>query len=112
MSAPDTNLKTQKRRHRGPLIGIGLAVVFAVSIILYWVFQEVATTGNPQGADTRTEGAPSGEEGALPPTADPVTPMTPPAPEDAPPTAPADQDAAPPAPADPDAAPTAPAPAE
>ncbi|KUP94656.1 hypothetical protein [Tritonibacter horizontis] len=37
MSAPDTNLNKQKRRHRGPLIGIGLVAIFGVGLILYWV---------------------------------------------------------------------------
>ncbi len=29
MSAPDTNLEKQKRRHWGPLLGIALAIVLA-----------------------------------------------------------------------------------
>lgn len=37
MSPPDTNLETQKRRHRVPLIGMGLVVVLAVGLILFWI---------------------------------------------------------------------------
>lgn len=33
MSAPDTNLKKQTRRHRGPLIGMALAVILAVAFL-------------------------------------------------------------------------------
>ena len=29
MSAPQTDVEKQERRHRGPLIGIALAVIFA-----------------------------------------------------------------------------------
>ena len=29
MSSSNTNIETQARRHRGPLVGIALAVVFA-----------------------------------------------------------------------------------
>lgn len=29
MSAPDTNIETQKKRHRGPLSGIALGLTFA-----------------------------------------------------------------------------------
>ncbi|MEM7709429.1 MAG: hypothetical protein AAF264_01495 [Pseudomonadota bacterium] len=34
MSAPDTNIKKQEKRHAGPLIGIGAGVVFA-GILLF-----------------------------------------------------------------------------
>lgn len=43
MSPPDTNLEKQKRRHRGPLIGMGIVVVFAVALILYWIAELVVT---------------------------------------------------------------------
>lgn len=44
MSAPDTTLDKQKRRHRGPLIGMALAGAFGLMLILYWLFEEAATT--------------------------------------------------------------------
>ncbi|UWQ16244.1 hypothetical protein [Jannaschia sp. M317] len=37
MSAPDTNLDRQKKRHAGPLIGIGAGVVFAGILIFVYV---------------------------------------------------------------------------
>ncbi|MGR3435169.1 MAG: hypothetical protein ACU0CO_09830 [Shimia sp.] len=38
MSAPDTNVEKQKRRHRGPLRGIAFAVAFAgVLLVLYMI---------------------------------------------------------------------------
>lgn len=49
MTPPDTNLKKQKRRHRGPLFGIAIAVLFGVGIILYWVS---ALFDEPAGPDT------------------------------------------------------------
>ncbi|MCC5958761.1 MAG: hypothetical protein JJU08_05435 [Rhodobacteraceae bacterium] len=33
MSAPDTNLKKQTWRHRGPLVGMALAVILAVAFL-------------------------------------------------------------------------------
>jgi hypothetical protein len=50
MSAPKTNIETQKRRHIGPLIGMALVVFFGVGLILYWQFEEAAQGDSP-GAD-------------------------------------------------------------
>jgi len=61
MSAPRTNIETQKRRHRGPLLGMIAAVLFGVSLIVYWLIEEVATADNP------TVAAPEAQNtGALP----------------------------------------------
>ncbi len=51
MSAPHTNLETQKRRHRGPLIGMALVAIFGVALIVYWQFEEAAE-GNSPTSDT------------------------------------------------------------
>jgi hypothetical protein len=51
MSAPQTNIETQKRRHRGPLIGMAVAVLFGVMLIVYWLLEESATADNPQGSE-------------------------------------------------------------
>jgi hypothetical protein len=51
MSAPRTNLETQKRRHRGPLIGMALVAIFGVGLIVYWQFEEAAD-GNSPAPDT------------------------------------------------------------
>lgn len=34
MSAPDTNIEKQKKRHRPPLIGIASAVIFGVGMLI------------------------------------------------------------------------------
>lgn len=47
MSAPRTNLETEKRRHIAPLIGMALAVIFGVGLIVYWQFEEAAGGNSP-----------------------------------------------------------------
>ena len=47
MSAPKTNLETEKRRHMGPLIGMALVVIFGVGLIIYWQFEEAAHGNSP-----------------------------------------------------------------
>lgn len=37
MSAPDTNIDTQKRRHRGPLTGLTLALIGVAALFLAWL---------------------------------------------------------------------------
>ncbi|MEP3333536.1 hypothetical protein [Sedimentitalea sp.] len=51
MSPPDTNLKKQEHRHRGPLLGIALAVVFAIGVILYWIADEAVVAPGPETGD-------------------------------------------------------------
>lgn len=69
MSAPRTNIETQKRRHIAPLIGMALVVIFGVGLIVYWQFEEVAEGNSPtpdavQPAETGTQpaAAPVAEE--------------------------------------------------
>lgn len=64
MSAPRTNLETEKRRHVVPLVGIALVVVFAVGLIVFWQFEEAARGNSP----TPDAAAPS--ESAGPPAQD------------------------------------------
>lgn len=47
MSAPETNLERQKKRHIGPLGGMLLVVAFAA--ILFGVFYILATDGEETG---------------------------------------------------------------
>lgn len=54
MSAPHTNIKVQKRRHRGPLIGMAVVVVFAVGLIIYWLFEEAANGESRQNPDSES----------------------------------------------------------
>ncbi len=77
MSAPQTNLATQERRHRGPIIGIIAVVGFAL-ILLFWLMMDTADQGTPADnnaseIDGRT-GAPVDvppADPAQPPVADP-----------------------------------------
>jgi len=56
MSAPQTNIEKQKRRHRGPLVGM-IVVVIAVGLgYLWWVGYEVAESNPPQGSQTQIDG--------------------------------------------------------
>lgn len=36
MSAPQTNLERQKQRHRGPLIGISIVLLFVLLFVFFW----------------------------------------------------------------------------
>jgi hypothetical protein len=62
MSAPRTNIETQKRRRWVPLAGMALVVLFGVGLILYWIFEEVATAPEDVGEEVRPILAPPGAE--------------------------------------------------
>ncbi|WP_145109533.1 hypothetical protein [Cereibacter sediminicola] len=66
MSASDNNIDKQKRRHRGPLIGIAVVVIFALGYLVWWFGYEVAEGNPPQGADVQMDGR-TGETGAAAP---------------------------------------------
>ncbi len=68
MSAPNTNIEKQARRHRGPLIGMALAVLFGVALIVYWLFEESAQS------DPSAPLEPQGQVQEAPTSAAPVTP--------------------------------------
>lgn len=96
MAAPDTNIKTQKRRHRGLLIGIALGMLLGVTLMLFWFFEDVAKANDPQSgappsegrkspdggaregtlSDVQPEPEPSGEQASTPSRPDPSTPST------------------------------------
>jgi hypothetical protein len=61
MSAPNTDPEKQKRGHRVPLIGMGVAAVFGVVLIIFWLFgaAEDAPTVDPDAGET----APAATEG-------------------------------------------------
>ena len=95
MSAPQTNLATQSRWHRAPIIGMAVVVAFALGL-LFWQMAMVSDAGTPvdSGAaqiDGRTGDTvpdatpPTTPDGDLPapalpdPAPDlPVSPITPP----------------------------------
>lgn len=87
MSAPQTDMEKQTRRHRWPLIGMAVVVIFGVFLIGYWLFEEAAQTEQPEAevpagsADIETAPQVAPEAGAPTPTA-PTAPAapTPPAP--------------------------------
>ncbi|MDZ4310913.1 MAG: hypothetical protein U1A24_10220 [Cypionkella sp.] len=68
MSAPNTNIEKQARRHRGPLIGMALAAVFGVGLIVFWLFEESSQSDPPAPQD------PQGQVQEAPTSAAPVTP--------------------------------------
>ncbi|MEM7644364.1 MAG: hypothetical protein AAF366_17840 [Pseudomonadota bacterium] len=58
MTAPDTNLKKQKKRHAGPLIGFVAVVVFAgIILFAFLTFQADPTTDGDPIADAEPEEA-------------------------------------------------------
>lgn len=79
MSAPDTNLKKQKRRHRGPIIGI-TAVLVVVAVLLLWMFSRTVSDAPEPAAESgpaeEAVTAPVEGEAAEPqaPALDPVEP--------------------------------------
>jgi hypothetical protein len=42
MSAPDTNLKKQEKRHAGPLIGISAGILLVIVLITGFIFLQVS----------------------------------------------------------------------
>ncbi|MBY6003596.1 hypothetical protein KUV62_06740 [Salipiger bermudensis] len=66
MSAPDTNIKTQEKQHKGPLVGIwgGLGIV-AILLVgwLAWVFA-AADDSEPAAATTEPAAATETEAGS------------------------------------------------
>lgn len=50
MSAPDTNIDKQKRRHWAPLVGSVLVAVFGIAMILWWLTDESAQAPGPETA--------------------------------------------------------------
>ncbi len=64
MSAPEPDLARQQRRHRGPLVGMALAVLLAILGFVWWLGHEV------DGADP----AAPATEAPLPPSQ--ITPQT------------------------------------
>jgi hypothetical protein len=47
MSAPQTNIEKQRRRHIGPLIGITVVLIFVGAILMYWLTYEAAEGASP-----------------------------------------------------------------
>ncbi|WP_424972790.1 hypothetical protein [Dinoroseobacter sp. S76] len=56
MSAPDTDLETQKKRHIGPLVGMGAAVAFAAILLVGYLFLLAERGTPPVEPDARIDG--------------------------------------------------------
>lgn len=61
MSAPDTNLEKQKRRHVGPIIGISAGLVFVTIILVAYLFfiaspEDNTPDNTPTGEAFQTDG--------------------------------------------------------
>lgn len=56
MANPDPNLRPdlrrERERHAGPLIGIALVVIFAVALIFWWLMDEAADAPGPDSTTT------------------------------------------------------------
>ena len=63
MSAPQTNIEKQKRWHRGPLVGIVVAVLFVLGLFAYWLMYETHTNSDaatdPDGGQLSPGGNPT-----------------------------------------------------
>jgi len=88
MSAPDTSLKKQRRRHKGPLIGMAVAILVGGTLLVWLLMRtfgdapDDAAEPTPPSAETTTgipaEGSPTGATD----TGAPGTVLDSPAPED------------------------------
>lgn len=56
MSAPDTNIDKQKKRHKPSLFGIGGAAVFGVVLLIAFITWTTMQGQEPQGADVQVDG--------------------------------------------------------
>ncbi len=72
MSAPRTNIETQQRRHRGPIVGMIAVVIFAVGL-LFLLFMNTARQGTPPDSNAPQIDGRTGE----PTTPDPGDPTAP-----------------------------------
>lgn len=70
MSAPDTNTEKQEDRHKAPLGGMALAVIFAGVLLIGLVIFLIVGGNTPEGADVQVDGrtgaveAPAGDAAA------------------------------------------------
>ena len=62
MSAPDTNVEKQSRRHKGPIIGIALAVAFGGLMALLMTGTSIFRGEEPEGANVQIDGRTGAEE--------------------------------------------------
>jgi hypothetical protein len=56
MSSPEPELQKQKRRHRGPLIGMAVVLAFVAILFFGWSFWSAQEATPPEGADVQIDG--------------------------------------------------------
>ncbi|MGR3486060.1 MAG: hypothetical protein ACU0BF_11995 [Paracoccaceae bacterium] len=56
MSAPETNIEKQEKRHKGPLIGMGAMVAWSVGLLILFVAFMAWSGDSPEGAETVIDG--------------------------------------------------------
>lgn len=76
MSAPNTNIERQRRRHRGPLVGITLAVIFVLALFAMWLTGQIGSTSAPASAPAPGAAVPL-QTAPAPAPAAPQTPAAP-----------------------------------
>jgi hypothetical protein len=64
MSAPQTNINKQKRRHRGPLVGMAVVLTFVGLLLFWWLGEEASQNNVNPGAQALPEGTQVGPDGA------------------------------------------------
>lgn len=50
MSAPNTNIEKQKRRHKAPLIALAIVVLVVIGLMALWIVDLSAEAPGPNGA--------------------------------------------------------------
>ena len=61
MSAPQTNVDTQVKRHRPSILGISGVLIFSTILLILFIMFVVNRGGEPEGAATQVDGR-TGEE--------------------------------------------------
>lgn len=55
MSAPDTEIEQQVKRHKSPLIGIAISLAFAGVLFIAFLFVVAERGNSPEGAEEQIE---------------------------------------------------------
>ncbi|MCV2868849.1 hypothetical protein OEW28_09435 [Defluviimonas sp. WL0002] len=64
MSAPKDNFDKEARKSVWPLLGIALVVLFAVGLIVFWLFEEAVEAPAPgESGEVEQDVAPPGQPG-------------------------------------------------
>ncbi len=61
MSAPNTDVKEEEKKHKPALLGIKAVLIYAAILLVGWLVWTMMYAEPPQGADTQIDGR-TGEE--------------------------------------------------